>query len=222
MNSLYKLVDHVKALGYPVILDAKRADIGNTSKAYAREVFDFWGADAVTISPYMGSDSVMPFIDMAIEKGRGIYILTRTSNTGAQDLQELRLKDGKKVYMRVAEKVVEWGKKAGGNVGAVVGATSPDELEEVSIYFSGTGQLVPLLIPGVGRQGGEAWQITERLVKTRNPMAAHRINISRDLIYAYEKLKMPPEKFAEAAVKALRSYNQEILDTMAKYGITAW
>lgn len=69
MKALEKLIDHVKALGYPVILDAKRGDIGNTSKAYAREVFDFWGADAVTVAPYMGSDSVEPFIEMAVEKG---------------------------------------------------------------------------------------------------------------------------------------------------------
>lgn len=220
LNALYGLINHIKALGYPVILDAKRADIGNTSKAYAREVFDFWGADAVTVAPYMGSDSVMPFIETAIDKGRGVYVLTRTSNPGAEDLQTLILEDGRKVFMRVAEKVVEWAKNTNGNVGAVIGATSPEELEQVSAYFVATGQLVPLLIPGVGRQGGEAWQVTEKLIKTNNQISVHRINISRDLNYAYERLKMPPLKFAEAAAKALKTFNEEIRGTMIKYGVS--
>ncbi len=217
LHALSKLIEYVKGLGYPVILDAKRGDIGNTSMAYAREVFDFWGADAVTLAPYMGSDSVLPFVELAREKGRGVYVLTRTSNAGARDLQAVKTEGGKQVFMLVAEKVVEWGERGDGNVGAVVGATSPDELEEVCRYFGTTGRAVPLLIPGVGRQGGEAWEVTERLIRVGIPIAAQRINVSRDLNYAYEKLHMAPEKFAEASVIALKQFNEQVRATMEKH-----
>lgn len=217
LDALYNLIKYVKEIGYPVILDAKRGDIGNTSRAYAHEAFEFWGADAVTVAPYMGTDSIMPFVEIALEKGRGIYVLTRTSNPGAQDLQAMTLEDGRKVFMQVAGKVVDWNRSGNGNVGAVVGATSPDELEQVVGYFQNSGQLVPLLIPGVGRQGGEAWQVTEKLIRTGAPLSTHRINVSRDLNYAYEKLNMPAEKFAEAALIALKNLNQQVFDTAAKY-----
>lgn len=218
LRALSRLIEYVKTMGYPVILDAKRGDIGNTSMAYAREVFDFWGADAVTLAPYMGSDSILPFVEVAREKGRGVYVLTRTSNAGARDLQAVKIEGGKQVFMLVAEKVVEWGERGDGNVGAVVGATSPDELEEVCKYFGSSGRAVPLLIPGVGRQGGEAWEVTERLIRANIPIAEQRINISRDLNYAYEKLQMPPERFAEASVIALSKFNEQVRTTMAKYG----
>ncbi|MFZ5501891.1 MAG: orotidine-5'-phosphate decarboxylase, partial [Candidatus Micrarchaeota archaeon] len=133
----------------PVILDAKRGDIGKSSEAYAREAYDFWGADAVTISPYMGEDSVKPFV----REGKLAYMLCRTSNAGARDFEEL--KSGRKpVYEHVAAKALEW------KTGLVVGATS-DAIKKI---VRATGNRVPLLIPGVGTQGGDL-EIVMKAVK---------------------------------------------------------
>ena len=135
LRALEGVIQLVQLHGLPVIFDGKRGDIGATAKAYAKEAFEFWKADAVTIPPFMGFDSVQPFVEWAESKGKGVYILNRTSNPGAKDLQMLDV-GSKKVFSIVSEKIVEWGSNAKGNVGAVVGATSPNELEEINSFFS--------------------------------------------------------------------------------------
>ena len=118
LNALKTIISQYKSSGIPTLLDAKRGDIGKTSTAYAKSVFEFWDSDAVTIAPYMGTDSVEPFIEWC-EKEKGVYILCRTSNKGAVDLQDLKV-DGVPVYMKLAENIIQWHKPG---VGAVVGAT---------------------------------------------------------------------------------------------------
>ncbi|MCX6706691.1 MAG: orotidine-5'-phosphate decarboxylase, partial [Candidatus Woesearchaeota archaeon] len=139
LKALKKVIEDCRRRGYLVILDAKRADIGNTSLAYAKSVFDFWGADAVTVAPYMGSDSVSPFIEYC-SKGKGVYILNRTSNKGAVDIQNLKIKDEhgneNPIYMETAKKIVDWSKPG---TGAVVGATYPGELEQISRFYVNSG-----------------------------------------------------------------------------------
>ena len=130
----------------PVILDAKRGDVGNTAMRYAQAAFDVLGASAVTVNPYLGADSLRPFLNRA---DRGVFILCRTSNPGAADLQDLHLDDGRPLYRRVARLAKQW--NILGNIGLVAGATWPEELAVIREDCPG----MPLLIPGVGAQGGD-------------------------------------------------------------------
>jgi orotidine-5'-phosphate decarboxylase len=132
--------------GIPVILDSKRGDVGNTAERYAIEAFERYGADAVTVNPYLGSDSLEPFLKHA---DKGVIILCRTSNPGARDLQDLDV-SGRKVYHVVADLAArEWNSR--GNCLLVVGATYPRELAEVREIVGA----MPFLVPGVGAQGGD-------------------------------------------------------------------
>ncbi len=203
LNALKTIISRYKSSGIPTILDAKRGDIGRTSSAYAKSVFEFWDSDAVTIAPYMGTDSVEPFIEWC-EKEKGVYILCRTSNKGAVDLQDLKV-DGVPVYMKLAECIIQWHKPG---VGAVVGATYLNELEEISRFFVESKKEVPLLIPGVGSQGGSAGEVVEVLKKTKNDILIHRINSSSGINYAY--MQEGTSDYAKAAVDALEALNKEI------------
>ena len=172
----------------PVILDAKRGDIGNTAKAYARSAFEHYNADAVTVSPYLGRDSLEPFMNYT---DRGIIILCRTSNPGAVDFQSLVCESGgekKPLFEVVAEKVNEW--NTAGNLGLVVGATYPVELKLLRERYP---EMV-LLIPGLGAQGGD----TETTVRYGADARRERtiINSSRQILYASRG-----KDFAEAARK---------------------
>ena len=129
--------------GVPVLLDAKRGDVGHTMAAYARTVFDVLGADAVTASPYLGADALEV---LARRRDRGVYVLCRTSNPGAADLQHL-VAGGRPLYLHVADMAARL--NAAGNVGLVVGATAPEQVAEVRGHSS-----LPFLVPGVGAQGG--------------------------------------------------------------------
>lgn len=193
----------------PLILDYKRGDIATSSANYAREGFDGWGADAVTISPYMGTDSVMPFIDRAMKDGRGVYILDRTSNPGAADLQNLRCRGDINpfFYEVVAEKIVEWAQGKPG-VGAVVGATSLEELTNLAKFYSGKD--ISLLIPGVGGQGGKADEVRARLVDAGYDLGIVRINSSSGLTHPWKTRDKCPEDYAKVCVGALAKLNQEI------------
>lgn len=136
--------------GIPVILDGKRNDIGNTARKYAEAAFDELGADAVTVTPYLGRDTVEPFAAYA---ERGVFLLARTSNPSAGDFQDLAVgPGGAKLYEVVARKAMEWNHEFG-NLGLVAGATYPDELARLRGIC---GPDVPLLIPGVGAQGADA------------------------------------------------------------------
>jgi orotidine-5'-phosphate decarboxylase len=181
----------------PVIFDAKRGDIGNTAKAYAVSLFDRFNADAITASPYLGYDSLEPFIE---RRDRGIFILCRTSNLGAADLQSLPViteKGQQPLYEVVAEKVNGWNKY--GNLGLVVGATYPEELKIIRERYP----QMPLLIPGVGMQGGEL----ELVVKYGADKARQRtvINSSRQILYASKG-----KDFAAAAAKAAKELRDKI------------
>lgn len=189
LRALKKAIIMCKNMKLPVILDAKRGDIGKSSEAYAKEVFEFWKADAVTVSPYMGTDSIEPFLRYA-GRGKGTYVLVRTSNLGAKDFQ-----DKGKLYLEVARKVAEW------KTGAVIGATSLKELEEAAKIVNG-----PMLIPGVGAQGGSAEEAANVLRKYGD-IKIHRINSSSGISYAYEKYG---GNHAEAAAKAVKELNREI------------
>jgi len=138
--------------GVPVILDSKRGDVGNTADRYAIEAFERYGADAVTVNPYLGGDSLEPFLKYA---DKGVIVLCRTSNAGAKDLQDLDV-GGRKLYHVVAEFAAKrWNTR--GNCLVVVGATYPRELAEVRAI---TGEM-PFLVPGVGAQGGDVAQAVE-------------------------------------------------------------
>lgn len=203
LNALKTIISQYKSSGIPTLLDAKRGDIGKTSTAYAKSVFEFWLSDAVTIAPYMGSDSVEPFIEWC-DQEKGVYILCRTSNKGAVDLQDLKV-DGVPVYMKLAENIIRWHKPG---VGAVVGATYLEELEEISRFFIESKKEIPLLIPGVGSQGGSAGEVVEVLKKTNNDILIHRINSSSGINYAY--IEKNTSDYATAAIDALEALNQEI------------
>ena len=204
LRALKKIITAYQKQDIPVLLDAKRADIGKTSAAYAKNLFDFWGADAITVAPYMGTDSVSPFIEYC-KKDKGVYILARTSNKGAVDLQNLMV-DKTPIYMKTAQKITEWSKDSG--VGAVVGATYPKELEAISKLFVQSRKQIPLLIPGVGAQGGSAKEVVQALKNTKNNLSIHRINSSSAILYAYQK--QDTTDYAGAAVKAIKQLNKEI------------
>ncbi|KQW88599.1 orotidine 5'-phosphate decarboxylase [Massilia sp. Root418] len=169
----------------PLILDSKRGDIGATARQYAREAYDRYGADAVTVSPYMGSDSVEPYMEWA---DRGVIVLCRTSNAGGSDLQFLNV-DGKPLYQHVARLVAEkW--NANGQCALVVGATFPEELAQVRAIVGD----MPLLVPGVGAQGGDV-AATVKSGRSANGTGM-MINSSRAILYAAPQAG---EDFAMAA-----------------------
>lgn len=219
LRALKKIIEAYQAKGIPVLMDAKRGDIGKTSAAYAKTMFDFWGVDALTVAPYMGHDSISPFLEYC-KKGKGVYALCRTSNKGALDLQNLFAQHtndyhlaalaAQPLYKQVAQKIVDWSAKFApeGGMCAVVGATYPKELEEISNIFVSSGKSVPLLIPGVGAQGGSVQDVIDALKKSNNELALHRINSSSGINYAY--LKEETTDYAGAAVRALRELNKGI------------
>jgi orotidine-5'-phosphate decarboxylase len=195
-EALQRLVAHIHAAhaGVPVILDAKRGDIGSTAQRYAAEAFDRYRADAVTANPYLGQDSLQPFLDRA---DKGVVILCRTSNAGAGDLQDL-LVDGRPLYQHVAEKIArDW--NANGNCALVVGATWPEQLREVRAIVGD----VPFLVPGVGAQGGDVEAVV-RNAKTANGTGLV-VSSSRAILYASSG-----EDFAHAAGNAARALRDEI------------
>nr|PZN67961.1 MAG: orotidine-5'-phosphate decarboxylase [Pseudomonadota bacterium] len=185
---------HGKYPHLPVILDSKRGDIGSTAARYAEESFVRYEADAVTVNPYLGFDSVEPFLKW---KDRGVILLCRTSNPGARDFQDL-VSGGRTLYMHVAERVAgEW--NADGQCMLVIGATYPKELAEVRARV---GE-VPFLVPGVGAQGGDV-AAAVRAGRTADGLGMV-LNSSRGILYAGGG-----EGFAEAAREAARRLRDEI------------
>ncbi|MFC5577170.1 orotidine-5'-phosphate decarboxylase [Lysobacter niabensis] len=195
-DALQRLIAHIHDAcpGIPVILDSKRGDIGSTAQHYAAEAFDRYGADAVTANPYLGRDSVQPFLDRA---DRGVVILCRTSNPGAGDLQDLTI-EGRPLYQHVAEKVArDW--NGNGNCALVVGATWPQQLREVRAIV---GE-VPFLVPGVGAQGGDVEAVVTH-AKTADGTGLV-VSSSRAILYASSGAD-----FADAAAGAAKSLRDEI------------
>jgi orotidine-5'-phosphate decarboxylase len=196
LDALKKTRDYIGG-DIPVIIDAKRGDIGNTSNAYARSLFGYYNFDAATVSPYLGYDSLEPFFKY---RDRGVFVLCRTSNPGAADLQSLlcKVKGGvKPLFEIVAEKVNSW--NAQGNLGLVVGATYPEELKLIRRKYPG----MPLLIPGVGKQGGELSLVARYGVD--NARQRTIINSSRQILYASKD-----KDFAAASRKAALDMRDQI------------
>ncbi|MEX2008117.1 MAG: orotidine-5'-phosphate decarboxylase [Candidatus Spechtbacterales bacterium] len=158
----------------PVLLDAKRGDIGHTATFYARAAFDSLDADAVTANGYLGRDAVVPFLDRA---DRMTFLLVRTSNPGARDVQDLRMEDGRPLYEHVAGLAAEWNREHG-NVGVVVGATYPDEARRIREICPDQ----PMLMPGVGAQEGDLEAAVKAGVDARG--GGVLVNASRGVMYA--------------------------------------
>ena len=197
-DQLERTIEYIHRVhpGVPVILDSKRGDIGNTAERYAIEAFERYGADAVTVNPYLGGDSLEPFLR---REDRGVVVLCRTSNPGARDLQDLAIGDGgRRLYHVVAElAATRW--NARGNCMLVVGATYPQELAEIRGIIGN----MPLLVPGVGAQGGDVAQVV------RNGQTAAgtglMVSSSRGILYA-----STGDDFASAARAAALSLRQQI------------
>jgi orotidine-5'-phosphate decarboxylase len=185
---------HQKHPGVPVLLDSKRGDVGNTAERYAREAFERYGADATTVNPYLGTDSLEPFLKHA---DRGVVILCRTSNPGARDLQDLEI-GGRKLYHVVAEMAAKrWNSR--GNCLLVVGATYPRELAEVREIVGD----MPLLLPGIGAQGGDV-EAAVKAGQTSNGTGL-LVSSSRAILYASSG-----EDFAGAARKATLALRDQV------------
>jgi len=201
IRSLEKIIKIYKSAGIPVILDYKRGDIGKTAKSYAKEAFDFFKADSVTLSPYLGYDSIEPYIKDYPEKG--YYILTKTSNNSSGEIQDIKSGD-KEIFIHVAGLIVKWFHPG---IGSVAGATYPEQLEKISDIFLNSGKEIPFLIPGVGAQGGSIEEVI-KVIKRSSDISIHRINASSTLNYAYKKFKNL--KYDDAAAEALKQMNDEI------------
>jgi len=187
----------------PVILDAKRSDMGATAERYAIEAFDRYRADAVTVNPYLGPESVRPFLRRV---DRGVVVLCRTSNPESGWLQDFPVSDP--VYLRVARAAVDW--NAAGNVMLVAGATYPDELRRIRAVVGD----MTLLVPGVGAQGGDVRAVVSAGINSRGTGLV--INASRSILYASrngspnETPNGFPNDFAEAARTAALALRDEI------------
>jgi orotidine-5'-phosphate decarboxylase len=177
-----------------IIADGKRGDIGNTSNLYARSIFDHFNFDASTLNPFMGKDSIEPFLDY---KDKLNFILVLTSNPGSADFQKQKLDTGKYLYQEVLKKIHSW--NANSNCGIVFGATNLNELKENLNLIDN----LPMLIPGIGAQGGSLQDITKTLFTVKK--SSFLINVSRGIIY-----KSKGEDFDEAAKEELQSLNQII------------
>lgn len=197
IKQLKKTCDHIKKTypHIPIILDAKRADIGNTNEGYAAYAFDYLGADAITVHPYLGQEALQPLLS---RKDKGIIVLCRTSNPGADEIQDLE-SEGKKIYRIVAEKVRdEWNKNK--NCLLVVGATYPEELVQMR-EIMGDGFI--FLVPGIGAQGGDI----EKIVRAgaNNKGTGIIVSSSREIIFASSGID-----FAKAAREKARQTRDQI------------
>lgn len=236
ISALEDTVKYAKGKGAMVCLDGKRNDIGSTSTAYAEaklgRVFMPDGSyqrssldvDLLTVNGYLGTDGINPFVEVCNRDGKGIFVLTKTSNPSAGELQDKVMEDGDKVYIEMAKLVGEWGSKGIGergfsNIGAVVGATYPEEAEEIRRLFPH----MFFLLPGYGAQGAKA----KTLVNGFNEEGyGGVVNSSRGIIYAFSNEKFSekypylakPEKFAEAARQATIDSISEINTALKEAG----
>ncbi len=192
---LEKLIKHLKDQypHIPVILDSKRGDIGSTADHYALEAFERYGADAVTVNPYMGFDTIEPYLK---HQGKGVIVLCRTSNPGGSDLQFLNISpQGEPLYLHLAKlAATQW--NGSGQIGLVVGATFPEEISKVRAVVGD----MPLLIPGIGAQGGDIEATVKAGSVPGKPGTGMIINSSRAILYASSG-----NDFAQAARKVAQA-----------------
>ncbi len=221
MKALNEVVRYAALKGLLVILDAKRNDIGSTATAYANGLIgpsgtSPWGADALTVSPYLGDDSLTPFVDVANERGGGLFVLVKTSNKGGAQFQDL-IFNGKPLYRLVGEyvsqlaqeSIVKTSVQCGyGNIGAVVGATWPEQLTELRALFPN----VWFLVPGYGSQGGSAKSVAGAF--DSNGLGAI-VNNSRGIIFAY-RTDAYKERFGENRwEEAVEASTRAMIDALA-------
>lgn len=203
-DQLERLMEHMRrtAPQVPTILDAKRGDIGSTAQQYAIEAFERYGADAVTLSPFMGFDSVQPYLQY---HGKGAFLLCRTSNPGGDDLQNQRLAsvDGQPLLYEHVARLAQGPWNLNGQLGLVVGATYPAEIERVRTI----APTLPLLIPGVGAQGGDAAATVRAGLRTQGDATTGSIivNSSRAILYASDG-----DDFAAAARRVALKTRDEL------------
>jgi orotidine-5'-phosphate decarboxylase len=195
-EALERLIAHIHKVApeVPVILDAKRGDIGSTAEQYAREVFERYRADAVTLSPFMGYDSIEPYLRY---EGKGAILLCRTSNAGGDDLQAQQLAGGDALFERIA-RLAQGAWNRTGQLALVVGATYPAEIERVRQL----APTLPLLIPGIGAQGGDAMATVRAGWRPDAPII---VSSSRAVLYASRG-----DNFAQAARTAAQAARNEL------------
>ena len=205
-HALEEVCEYARSAGLLVLADAKRADIGSTSRAYAEAFLEPRDdgpplADAMTAGPYLGLDSVEPFLAACRRHGSGVFFLVRTSNAGATDVQDLALSDGRPLWHHLAELVREWGEPLVGeqgmsSVGAVVGATHPRAVSEARRLLPQT----PMLLPGVGAQGATPADVARAFTAGQ---ASALVTASRSVIYAYRESEADWRTAAASAAQQL-------------------
>jgi orotidine-5'-phosphate decarboxylase len=212
MTSLADVIAHAHAKGLLVLADGKRGDIGSTAEAYADGwLAGPWGTDALTVNPYLGLDSIEPFVKLASERNAGIFVLVKTSNPGSKDFQEL-LADGRTLYQHVATGVEQFAARTAagetyGAVGAVVGATWPRQLDELRAAMPHTW----ILVPGFGKQGGRAADV--RGAFHSDGLGAIVVS-ARDVIFAHARPEMnaglTESQWQTAVDRACRDMNERL------------
>lgn len=218
--ALQRVTRRARDRGLIVICDAKRGDIGSTAQAYANAYLAGadpdaapWGADALTVNPYLGADTLEPFVNAARERGAGIYVLVRTSNPGAGTFQD-RVSDGQTHYRHVADVVerlaAETADEGWGCVGAVVGATYPSELEELRRAMPHT----PLLVPGYGSQGGNASDVAAAFAE--DGLGA-LVNSSRGINFAFRAERYRDQFPADQWEQAVEAATREMIADLAEH-----
>ena len=221
MEALHDTANYAAEKGLIVIMDGKRNDIGSTAEAYAQAYLgqveiegdrqEPWGADALTVNPYLGKDGIAPFVEVAAARGRGLFVLVRTSNPSASEIQNL-VADGKPIYRHVAELVGEWASahrdESGYSLmGAVVGATYPRELAELREALPG----IIFLVPGYGAQGGTAKDVAAAFDESGQGAI---VNNSRGLTFAYLR-KDRAARFGANWQAAIEEATTEMIDDLA-------
>lgn len=182
----------------PIILDVKRGDIDNTAKKYAYSAFNEMSADAVTLSPYMGSDGIVPFLEFSDKYS---FVLALTSNKSASQLEMLETKDGKKIYEKTAELIADLNQKFK-NCGAVVGATKPEQFKTITSILKDEC----ILVPGIGAQGGSVSEVLKNTQGNKNRIL---FNVSRAILYASFE-----DNFAKRAREVADNYRNEIMEAI--------
>lgn len=224
MKALAETVNYAKSKGMFVIMDGKRNDIGSTMEAYANAHLGLtsileskqaaFGADALTVNGYLGSDGILPLIKTCSERDRGIFVLVKTSNPSSGELQDLKLESGETVYKAMGNMCEKWGKDLMGEygysgVGAVVGATYPEQLNELRKELSHTF----FLVPGYGAQGGGAKDVKAAFDK--NGLGAI-INSSRAIMCAWKNDELPTEDYAKSARIEAEKMREDIINEIGK------
>ena len=219
MRALHDTIAYAKEKGLFVITDGKRNDIGSTMEAYAAahlgtttvedEAFEAFGGDALTVNGYLGSDGILPLLDICKKKDKGIFVLVKTSNPSSGELQNQEMEGGDTLYQTMGQLCEHWGESLSGTygysgVGAVVGATYPEQLKELRQSLPHTF----FLVPGYGAQGGGAADVAGAF--DQNGLGAV-VNASRSIMCAWKKEGCPQEDFAQAARREALRMKEDIL-----------